>query len=166
MPINFDDPSCQSQTHCETFGLCDDQNSTPAYISTDLGNRNTWNAVCNNPHQLHCTFIAVDQCIPLIRADGDQEKRCDGILTYNDEIIFVELKKDRSSGWIPDGINQLKTTIYHYFSTSDPRTYRKRRAFLANSKRPHFHYGHKEQMEKFRHETGVRLSIHNHINIP
>ena len=163
MKINFFDTICQEQISALSFGLCDDQDGTKAYVDTQ--NSAKWIAVVKNDANLQITFTAIDNCISIFRDNGDMESRCDGMLTYPENIIFIELKVIRTGGWIPGGVDQLKIIITLFQQNHNLLAFRKKRAFLVNKKFPSFQYGHQDLMERFKNETGVRLIIHNNINI-
>jgi hypothetical protein len=114
----------------------------------------------------------LDKNIECIRDDGTQESQCDALLICirlqsNYDFYFVELKNIRTGGWIPDGVEQLKVTINTFRSNFNLSCLSKKMAFLANKKFPVYHSNtsHKELMEKFRYETGFRLSICATISI-
>lgn len=90
--------------------------------------------------------------------------RCDAMVRYTENLIFIELKEVRTD-WIKGGIAQLKETILYFKTNQKLGVYSKKRAFLANRKHPHFKFSHKENMQKFKNETGFRLIIHNKIKI-
>ncbi|CAA6813637.1 MAG: Unknown protein [uncultured Aureispira sp.] len=156
---DFFKSTCQTKTNAALFGICDDNNQpeAPAYLNdTDS---NTWSAEVRNDQKIEVTFTAIDNCIPIFRANGEMESRIDGLLTYNsNRLIFVELKIVRER-WIPDGIEQLENTIELFSAQNDLSSYKKRRAFLANKKHPRFKFSHKETMQAFKNKTGVRLII-------
>lgn len=161
MKINFFETTCQEQVSAPSFGLCDDQNGSKAYI--DTANPAKWIAVVKNDANLPITFTAVDNCIPIYRENGEMESRCDGMMTYPENIIFVELKEVRTGGWIQGGVDQLKTIVTLFQQSHDLSFFNKRRAFLVNKKFPAFQFGHQDLMERFKNETGVRLIIHDTI---
>lgn len=163
--IDFFKKDCQQHTNALEFGLCDetDENEkTPAFINEE--NSALWIAKVSNQTQKNVIFTAIDNCISILRTDGNMEKSCDGMLTHDDNIDFVELKEGRMS-WIQGGIEQLKITVEIFSENHDLSQYRKKRAFLANRKHPHFQHSRKEDMQKFKNETDVRLIIHNRIKI-
>jgi hypothetical protein len=99
MSINFFDANCQSQTNQYKFGLCDDPNEDPAYIHIDDCSK--WIAIVENNQEIEVIFTAIDNCIEILRSDGTMDNRCDGMLTYNNHIIFVELKeKNYRNNWV------------------------------------------------------------------
>ncbi|MFN5894258.1 MAG: hypothetical protein ACK45Z_16760, partial [Dolichospermum sp.] len=110
MSINFFKSTCQSQTNQYKFGLCDDPNKDkdPAYI--DTVDCSKWIAIVENNQEIEVIFTAIDNCIEILRSNGERENRCDGMLTYNNHIIFVELKERKytNSVWIDEGENQLR----------------------------------------------------------
>jgi hypothetical protein len=109
-------------------------------------------------------FTAIDNCIKIEESDG---KRCDGMLTYEDCIIFVELKerKGKTRNWVKDGDEQLRNTICIFTDNYNISNYRSKRAYIANNKRPNFQESQTERMQRFRNETGFILMIQNTITI-
>ncbi|NES99492.1 MAG: hypothetical protein F6K62_09530 [Sphaerospermopsis sp. SIO1G2] len=168
MVINFFAEQCQSQTNQIKFGICDDPSPSkhPAYI--DKENSHKWIAIVENNQGIAVVFTAIDNCIEILRPDGKMSSRCDCMLTYDSKIIFVELKERnyKNSEWIEDGDRQLRKTIEVFKHNYDLTDYKSKKAYIANRKKPHFQYSHKERMQKFRNDTGVRLSIENIIRIP
>jgi hypothetical protein len=165
MSINFFDANCQSQTNQYKFGLCDDPNEDPAYIHIDDCSK--WIAIVENNQEIEVIFTAIDKCIEILRSDGKMDSRCDGMLTYNNNIIFVELKERnyRNSVWIDDGDEQLRKTIAVFINHNNLAIYKSKMAYIANSKKPQFQYSHTERMQKFRTDTGFRLIIQNTIKV-
>lgn len=167
MSINFFDANCQSQTNQHKFGLCDDPQPSkdPAYI--DIDDYSKWIAIVENNQELEVIFTAIDNCIKLLRSDGKMDNRCDGMLTYNNNIIFVELKERKytNSVWIDDGENQLRKIISVFINNHDLQIFKSKKAYIANSKKPQFQYSHKERMQKFRNDTGFTLIIQNTIKV-
>jgi hypothetical protein len=167
MSINFFDTNCQSQTNQPKFGLCDDPppSKDPAYINIDDSGK--WIAIVENNQELEVIFTAIDNCIELLRSDGKMDNRCDGMLTYNNNIIFVELKERKytNSVWIDDGENQLRKIISVFINNHDLQIFKSKKAYIGNSKKPQFQYSHKERMQKFRNDTGFTLIIQNTIKV-
>lgn len=129
-------------------------------------------AKVNNSNKNSVYFIPLDKNIKCLRADGTQESQCDVLLISIRlqnicDFYFVELKDRRTKAWIPDGVEQLKITINNYRSNYDLSCLSIKMAFLANKKFAFYHSNtsHKELMEKFRYETGFRLSICATISI-
>jgi hypothetical protein len=170
MSINFFDECCQSKTNKLKFGLCDDSllPQAPAYIDCDIINEQTkWIAIVENTNNIEITFTAIDNCIKIRRANGEMDNRCDGMLTYQNNIIFVELKERnyRNKIWIDEGDQQLRKTISVFVANYDLADYKSKKAYIANRKKPYFQYSHKDQMQKFRNDTGFRLIIEQSIKI-
>jgi hypothetical protein len=163
MGINFFVENCQSQTNQPKFGLCDDP---PAYIDTEDSNK--WIAIVENNQELEVIFTAIDHCIEITRADGTMDSRCDGMLTYDKNVIFVELKERnyRNSVWIEEGDKQLRRTISIFINNYSLEEFKSKKAYIANRKKPDFQFSHKERMQKFKNDTGFRLLIQQKIVIP
>ena len=110
MKINFFDKKCQSQTHRHKFGICDQPfpPETPAYLDTE--NPRDWIAIVENSQEIEATFTAIDNCIEIRRPNGEMDSRCDGMLTYDKCIIFVELNVSCDHVWIVV-VKKIITTV-------------------------------------------------------
>jgi len=163
MSINFFEAKCQSTTGESLFGLCDNEDSSPAYL--DFSSKTKWNATVNNsvpPKELE--FVAIDNCIEILRENGEMDNRCDCLLTYPENIIFVELK-NKSSNWVSEGMNQLEVTIKNFDNNHGLLNYQHKRAFVANKKHPYFRVIDVEKKRKFWDKYRVRLNIDAVIKI-
>lgn len=98
MSVDFKIAKCQTRSNRRIFGLCDNPSPAkdPAYIDETDGSK--WIAVVENEERFPTEFTAIDNCIDIKHSDGKMEKRCDGVLTYNATIIFVELKQRGAKG--------------------------------------------------------------------
>jgi hypothetical protein len=95
------------------------------------------------------------------------DSRCDGMIIYQNHIIFVELKERsyRNSVWIEEAEQQLKNIIYLFLENNNITNYQSKKAYIANRKKPDYQFSRKEIMQKFRNETGFILLIQNIIKI-
>lgn len=132
MSINFFEAGCQDSSAAQRFGIRD---TPPAYITTT--DPNLWIATVENPTQKNISFTAVDKCIENIRDNGEDESSCDCILTYDGNIVFIELK-EKTKAWKNSGIEQLEKTIEIYNRDAGLAGYARRRAYVANRKHPNF----------------------------
>lgn len=165
MSPNFSVLTCQTFSDRKLFGLCDDPHpaSDPAYIDEEDGAK--WIAVVVNEDRYDVTFTAIDNCIPIDRADGKPAKRCDGVLTFNSTVTFVELKQRGAIGnaWVIDAEKQLRTTIGYFELEDDAEDYNKKNAYIANSEHPKFKESQARRMDQFFNDTGYVLRIVNRI---
>lgn len=159
--INYFEKVCQDVSTSILFGIVDPDGSRAKISTSEL---DKWIAVIDNPLAKKIVFTAIDQCIEILRENGEQEKSCDGMLTYDKDIDFIELKEVRRT-WIRSGMEQLHVAITVFSSHNDLEKYRRKRAFLANRLHPQFQHSHKETMQRFRDQTGVRLIITNKVKI-
>jgi len=145
-------------TSGKEFGICDDNNREPAYLNWD--DKTKWIAHVENPNSVHVTFMPIDNCLEILEENGDMAGRCDVMLTYTDNIVFVELKNQRAD-WISDTIKQLKYTIDVFRQNHNLENYngKRKRAFAANKRHPSFHYSHKVEMKRFHADTTVYLWV-------
>lgn len=144
------------------FGINDSHNDVPAYVTTDTSVE--WNATVNNPLQKHLLFTPIDYNVIFIKDDGSKDKSCDAMITSDNAIVFVELKNQKAN-WINNAIEQLKTTIGYFKDYHDINQFSSKKAYIANSQHPCFHYSMKDTLLKFRQDTKFRLSIEATITI-
>lgn len=163
MNVNFFEEKCQEVPISERcFGIFDNPEKKKA--TTSINAPEKWVATVENPNRLTITFTAVDNCIEILRGDGNSEKRCDGLLTYTDNIVFVELKEVEKS-WIAGAIEQLETTIQYFIANHDIKNYKHKRAFACNKKHPSFHVIETETKRRFFNTYRVRLNIQGVIKV-
>ena len=166
MSIDFFQARCQDNSDKKLFGLCDDNDKPEERAYLDEVDGSKWIAfVVNDPPQ-DIGFIAVDHCIEIRKEDGIKiAQRCDGLLYYDDTIIFVELKERGGKGndWVEDGEKQLRSSIGYFEATDTSLDYKRKKAYIANNEHPRFKQSQKERMDKFLVETGYILRIVNRI---
>lgn len=162
--INFFEENCREENIVyRQFGICDDQNSEVAYI--DVDNNSKWIASVINPNSKPVCFTAIDNCIEIRRENGNMDLRCDGMIDYPDNIVFIELKNQHTGGWASDGLQQIESTILHYQHNHDLSLHKYKRAFVINKKRKHFQTIETELKRRFFDTYRVRISIGGEINI-
>lgn len=161
MDINFIYTiKCENSSSKNKFGLCDDPPPAkkPAYI--DENNQDKWIAtVINNNNKIIC-FIAIDHCIKIKRNNGDDTRKCDCALFYEDTIIFIELKSGKKGKWIKDAKDQLKETIDFFEGKGFIQAYRHKKAYICNRK---VNTKTQNKMKRFFKETGYSLKIKKNI---
>lgn len=84
MPINFFENSCKNFSSLQEFGLCDKPHliKEPAYIDEHQGNTEDWIAKVENKTQILLDFYAIDNCVEILRPNGETESSCDGMICY------------------------------------------------------------------------------------
>lgn len=169
MPVDFFDNPNKETSDKSRFGLCDDVApmdcpETPAYI--DESNEEKWTAVVTNSHLKTATFYPIDNCIEILRPDGNMDKRCDGLLEYDNNLIFVELK-DRCSkhGWVAEGLEQLKITINNFRIHHNINAFTSISAQLCNKQRPMAVVSCNTAVNQFKDETGYKVYVDRNITI-
>jgi len=165
MPINFFDENAKTNSSETRFGLCDDPPpaENPAYIDEidDL----KWIGIVNNHTNQDTDFYPVDRCIPLYRANGEPENRCDGVLRFNNNLIFVELKSREAAGWLGKGREQLTVTIQLFKVNYTVTDFAKIEAYVCNSLRPIASKNYAIEIQKFKDDTGLILNVLQNISI-
>ena len=138
MRVNFFETNCQESSRNEKqFGICDDQKGTKAY--TDTADSKKWIATVINDNEIDVLFTAIDNCIIVSKAGtNDKESTCDGMLTFTDSLYLVELKNQRTGGWISDAKSQLENTIRLIKENHDLSIFKYKKAFACNKKHPNF----------------------------
>lgn len=154
--MDFFQAGCQSGPFVqERFGLCDDQNSTPAYVNID--DQAKWVATVENPSLRDITFTAIDKCVI---QDGDEPARgrCDGMLTSSDLLYLVELK-DQRSHWQHAAIDQLESTIQFLRDAHDLSRFRHKKAYACNKRHKAFAILDPELKRQFFQNYGFRIDL-------
>ena len=165
MSVDFTKKECQCKSNKKLFGLCDDQPhlSNPAYIDEINGSK--WIAVVINEYKFEVVFTAIDNCIDIKKEDGRRAKRCDGVLSYGNTIIFVELKERGALGnqWVTDAEKQLKVTLAYFERENIAKTFHHKKAYISNSHHPKFKVSQTRRMNQFLEDTGYILRIEKRI---
>lgn len=156
MSADFFKQECLTITNERRFGICDGEDHAVAFTTTD--NEADWIAAVVNDKGLDIEFRAIDFCVTVLRADGNQERSCDCMLIYPNNIVFIELKNERHS-WMSSGIEQLELTISRFNEVYKIENYKRRRAFVANRRHPNFHVIEDETKIRFRDKYKVRLDV-------
>jgi hypothetical protein len=165
MPIDFFINSCKTKSHKTEFGLCDDPPpaSNPAYI--DEEDKSKWIGVVQNKRGKKVEFIAIDACIDIRKPDGDLESRCDGLVSFENNLIFVELKCREGGQWLKKGREQLTITVNNFKANHNILDYNDVYANVCNSLRPLSHSGHSANIQQFYDETNLILKSDSTIEI-
>ncbi len=167
MSVNFNVANCQTNSSRKIFGLCDDPPpvKNPAYI--DEVNGANWIAVIENESLQQITFTAIDNCIEILKPNDKTKKRCDGMLTFNSTVIFVELKDRDAQGnaWVEDAIPQLKSSIQDFEKTEMADIFSRKLAYVANKQHPRFKSTQQRRMDAFFDDTNYVLRIQGRINL-
>ncbi len=155
----FNSPCTEKHRTDSKFGICDDQDGTKAY--TDTTDENKWVASVINGNSKQVTFTAIDNCVEFFR-DGSSEKvsTCDGMLTFDDGIYFLELKT-QDSKWLQKALGQLENTIT--LLHPHHQNYRFKKAYACNKRHPYFHVVDNELSRRFFKQYGFRIDINNEI---
>ena len=166
MRINFFNTDCKEAFRTEVlFGICDDQNGKAAY--TDISNPDNWIAKVINDKNVQVAFTAIDNCIKILKkGTKDQESTCDGMLTFDNSIYLIELKVQRTGGWISEAILQLENTIKLLQTNHSLNEFKYKKAIACNRKHPNFRTMDNEFMKRFFQKTnGFRIDIQAEIKI-
>lgn len=166
MSIDFLKTDCQKITNEKKFGLYDEEDLMPAKIK--LVDEPSWNATVLNDEAKEILFTAIDNCIEILRENGDMDSRCDVMLSYENNLLFVELKNKRDS-WQADGLAQIEATISRLKTENEEFyfSFKKRKAIVANTKHqfPCFQDVNLEQREYFMKTYKARIQFEGEIVI-
>jgi hypothetical protein len=138
MSANFFESPCKEPSRTDPlFGICDDQNGRKAY--SDLVTESKWIATVKNEQFIEVTFTSIDNCITFMKeGTKDKESTCDGMLTFQNSLYLVELKKRGTGGWLHEAIGQLENTIKLLYANYDLSDYKYKKAYACNKKHPSF----------------------------
>ena len=166
MSVEFFNVECQTITKVKRFGLFDAEDQTPALIKFD--DEESWNATVINDNSTELLFTAIDNCIEILRNNGEMDSRCDVMLTYENTLLLIELKNKRDS-WQQEGLSQIESTLKRIM-IENPAFYngfKKRKAIVANAKYqfPSFQAANLEQREYFWRSYRARVQFDSEIVI-
>lgn len=166
MNVNFFKAECQTTTKTKRFGLFDAEDQTPAIIMLD--DEQSWNATVINESAIELLFTAVDNCIEILRDNGEMDNRCDAMLTYNSTLLLIELKNKRNS-WQSEGLYQIESTLKRMRIECQAfyNGFKKRKAIVVNTKYqfPCFQEANLEQREYFWRNYKARIQFEAEIVI-
>lgn len=164
MPVNFFDERAKTNSSNTQFGLCDDPPpaKNPAYI--DEYDQTKWIGIVSNQARKSIDFYPIDNCIPVMKANNELERRCDGMLRFESSLFFVELKTGEK-GWLGVGREQLTISIQKFQQNHDLSTFTKIEAFICNSSRPVSKSNYMIEIQKFKNDTGYVLNVQQKIEI-
>ena len=137
------------------FGLCDDQNSTRAYVDTIDPQK--WVATVENPSLKAVTFTAIDKCV-FQDTDEPNRGRCDGMLTTENLLYLVELK-EQNPPWRQHALNQLESTIQFLTEQHNISRFRHKKAFACNKRRQVFATIENDLQLRFYRKYGFRIDV-------
>lgn len=157
MAINFFEPNCITVTSEKVFGIYD---IPPA--SLDFTNDEIWIAWVDNEKKKAITFTAIDKCLNIPRIEGE---RCEAMITYDDTLIFIELKDADGGRWSGKARDQITNTIKLFVRDVGLGNYRRCYGHISNKQRPYFKSGGKSFFQKFEDDTGFILRVSEVIKI-
>ena len=132
--VFFDEHNRQS-TKSEIFGLCDDIEGHPAYIDSDLSNKDVkWIGIVKNANKKEILFYPIGNCIEITRPDGSDAQKCEGVLCHDsNRLIFSELKdrKITPDDWLKKAENQILETLSYFYKYYKSNNY-KIKAWICN----------------------------------
>ena len=166
MPINFFDGACKTESNKAQFGLCDDTPppEKPAYI--DENDQSKCIGKVASPTNKDVYFYAIDNCVDILKADGiSKESRCDGMLHFDNSLLFVELKMRGSSGWLVKARTQLTITLAKFQLNNNSTDFDKIEAYACNGLKPFANQGNNIELLKFKDETELIMYAQQDISI-
>ena len=158
-------PLYQDRSNKKYFGICDDIPHQRAYLDEIDGQK--WTAVVHNDHEQEIAFTALDNCIEFNKANGHKESRCEGVLTHNETIIFVEIKerKGDASSWAKKADAQLRNSIAIVETRISLASFTTKKAYICNRLQRNTNESHSVRAKKFLEDTGYILRVENRVKI-
>jgi len=157
MAINFFLEKCQSKSSEKIFGIIDIPPATLSFEDSE-----SWNVWIDNIKGKEITHTAIDDCLDIPFGEGE---RCESMITYDDVIIFIELKDRNSGRWAGKARDQLINTIALFKRNIEQIPYQRLYGHISNKQRPYFKSGGKTFLQKFEDETGFILKVSDVIKI-
>lgn len=164
MPIDYF-ANCKTNSSKIEFGLCDNPSPSLNSAYIDENTPTKWIGIVNNSAEKNIQFNAIDNCIDIRKENGKMDSRCDGILSYENNLIFIELKEREGGQWFKKGREQLTATINRFKQEHNITNFTSIKANVCNSLRPNSHSGQFENIQRFKDDTGFNLEGKRKINV-
>lgn len=86
--------------------------------------------------------------------------RCDGLIRFLNNLIFVELKERRrpAKDWLEGGMQQIIATLEVFKQNYNIADFDKVEAYVCNRLKPLAHRGYNARIQRFKDETGLILN--------
>ena len=166
MPINFFKQDCKTTSNIQEFGLCDDPPPPHLRAYIDEDDTTKWIGIVKNPTSKKVDFYAIDNCVSILRANGEEESKCDGVLRYEKKLlVFIELKRRGGSGWLKKAREQLESTIKEFNKSNSFTDYKNVEMYACNSLKPLVKESTSKEFQIFKDNTGFEMKAQRIINI-
>lgn len=157
--VDFFKTECQTGAHTDAeFGISE----SPQGGYVDSLSPDGWIAKIGNPHQLEVMFTNIDGCV---LPKDTEPKRCDVMLTTQRSLHLIELKDQRSPGWVNHAIEQIASTIELLQVANQVTRFNVCRAHICNKKRPYAHESRRDKSTEFRKMFGFHLDVMVQVHI-
>lgn len=157
MAIDFFQTGCQTKTSEKVFGIYDKPPAILAFTNSD-----DWHVWIDNEESKEVMHTAIDDCLGIPWSEGE---RCESMITYDDVLMFVELKDRNGAGWAGKARSQLINTITLFKRDASIAPYKRLYGHIANKQRPVFKAGGMKFSQEFEDQTGFILRVSNVIKI-
>jgi len=128
---------CKTVTTERRFGIIDDisDDQLPAFLQ--LFKDDEWDLTVEKASDEvnEVLFKAIDKCMVFPPPAGSKIKNkiCEGMLVFNDYLIFIEIKYRTSSGYKVDSVEKFERTIQVFKASHGLEKYNNRIAVVCNS---------------------------------
>lgn len=163
--------SCKSITTAIRFGIIDDltEDDQPAFVQEYR--EEDWDVVVRKEsgNEYKVIFKAIDKCLefPEPINPNEENNRCDGMLTFDNHLIFVEIKHSSGSEYTGKAKKQLSRTIHVFKENHGLADYKIKKAYISNSAKPQAPEFSLTETEKFADENfGFDLYRNTQIDLP
>ncbi len=156
--------ACETVVSSQVFGISDNESKKPCVVDTDVNNEEKWDITINNPNNKAITVNGIDNCIEIIRENGEQDNICDACIRYDQTIIFIEIK-NKNRNWLEQAAHQISNTIKHFNEYNALNGYTIRKAYIANNRKPIFNYSHIKVQQKMLYDHKFLLHISTKLDI-
>lgn len=162
--IDFFDTCCQYETTTNSiFGIHDElHNNTPAFLVFDT--EKSYMLKILNPNIKSICFYPIDNCVIIYKENSkDKESTCDGMLVFDEHLVFVELAESHHKS-VEDCIEQISSTIFLFKRLHSDLIFNKKLAVVSNLARPTSTISFERCLD-FKEKTGFGLSVKTILNI-
>jgi hypothetical protein len=194
-PCNKPDANCLIQeVDCKfklkklRFGITDADSGLKRPAKVDFRNIEIWDVIVDNPNAKEVVFKAIDFCVEAYRVGSyslgninrvkeefstegtgstsrEGIKKCEGFLSFDNKVLFLELKRRNRGNWVKDAREKFEETILCFMEHHNIQDFNVLNSVVSNMTHRGLHQNYMIQNRILKDKTGFEFEIKNKILI-
>ncbi len=179
---------CSAVTNQDRFGISDANSHLRRPAEVRLNDEPNWDFTVINSNNKEVNFKAVDFCVDIYRTgtydlDDDNRdvsqfssdnanpvyieliKRCEGFLTFDSSILFIEIKRRPHGNWLSDAREKFEETILSFMEHHPDSPFNVIEPIVSNMLFNRVHQSEMVQKKILKDKIGVELKIQKSYEI-